>query len=129
MEFEDKIKNKLRIRGFSEEQIINNRGLIGAVIDETILETVKSEKVVEEPFSLLDGMRRGIFFENFMSRHFSEDYQANKIKMFDYFYRAYGSVAFENCELNFRGFIRDCGVPESQADVWVAEYQAYKKAK
>ena len=42
MEFEDKIKNKLRLRGFTEEQIINNRGLIGAVIDETILEVTKS---------------------------------------------------------------------------------------
>jgi len=42
MTFEDKIKMKLRLRGFPEELILNNRGLIGAVIDETILETVKS---------------------------------------------------------------------------------------
>jgi hypothetical protein len=42
MEFKDKIKQKLILRGFTEEKILNNGGLIGAVIDETILEVVKS---------------------------------------------------------------------------------------
>ena len=42
MELEDKIKNSLLIRGFSKETLLNNRGLIGATIDETILATVKN---------------------------------------------------------------------------------------
>jgi len=41
MEFEDKIKNKLLMRGFPNEKLLNNRGLIGATIDEVILMTVK----------------------------------------------------------------------------------------
>ena len=32
-EFEKKIRNKLLMRGFSNEKLINNRGLIGATID------------------------------------------------------------------------------------------------
>jgi len=43
MDFETKIRNKLLIRGFPIKTIDNNRGLIGAVIDETILLTVKNE--------------------------------------------------------------------------------------
>ena len=39
---EQKIKEALLIRGFKNETILNNRGLIGAVIDETILATVKN---------------------------------------------------------------------------------------
>lgn len=42
MEFEDKIKNKLLMRGFPNEKLLNNRGLIGATIDEVILLTVKN---------------------------------------------------------------------------------------
>jgi hypothetical protein len=42
MEFEDKIKQKLILRGFTEKQILNNKGLISSVIDETILEVVKA---------------------------------------------------------------------------------------
>jgi len=34
---EDKINTQLTLRGFSQDTILNNRGLIGAVIDETIL--------------------------------------------------------------------------------------------
>ena len=41
-EIEQKIKEALLIRGFKNETILNNRGLIGAVIDETILATVKN---------------------------------------------------------------------------------------
>ena len=41
IELEDQIKTALRIRGFSEKQIINNRGLIGAAIEETALAVLK----------------------------------------------------------------------------------------
>lgn len=41
-EFEKKIRNKLLMRGFPNEKLINNRGLIGATIDEVILEVVKN---------------------------------------------------------------------------------------
>ena len=37
MELENKIKQKLRLRGFTEKQLLNNRGLIGATIDEVKL--------------------------------------------------------------------------------------------
>lgn len=40
MDIEQKIKTKLLSRGFSKETLLNNRGLIGATIDETILEIV-----------------------------------------------------------------------------------------
>ena len=40
---EDKIKYNLLLRGFSKKTITNNRGLIGATIDETILEIVKNQ--------------------------------------------------------------------------------------
>ena len=39
---EEKVRLSLTIRGFSEKKIINNRGLINAVIDETILNVVKN---------------------------------------------------------------------------------------
>ena len=42
MDIEQKIKTKLLIRGFSKETLLNNRGLIGATTDETILEVVKN---------------------------------------------------------------------------------------
>ena len=41
-EFEKKIRNKLLMRGFPNKKLINNRGLIGATIDEVILEVVKN---------------------------------------------------------------------------------------
>ena len=41
MDFEKEIRNKLLIRGFKNDTLINNRGLIGATIDEVILMTVK----------------------------------------------------------------------------------------
>ena len=31
------VKHKLRLRGFTEDQIMNNRGLIGAMVDEMLL--------------------------------------------------------------------------------------------
>jgi len=42
MDIEQKIKTKLLIRGFSKDTLLNNRGLIGATTDETILEVVKN---------------------------------------------------------------------------------------
>lgn len=42
MSFEDKIKHKLMARGFDKDRILNNRGLIGATIDEVILMMVKN---------------------------------------------------------------------------------------
>ena len=39
--FESDVKVKLLLRGFTDKYITNNRGLIGAVIDETILKTIK----------------------------------------------------------------------------------------
>lgn len=39
---EDIIKSKLLIRGFKNEDLLNARGLIGATIDETVLELVKN---------------------------------------------------------------------------------------
>ncbi len=42
MDIEQKIKTKLLIRGFSKETLLNNRGLIVATTDETILEVVKN---------------------------------------------------------------------------------------
>ena len=41
-EFEKKIRNKLLMRGFANDKLLNNRGLIGATIDEVILEVVKN---------------------------------------------------------------------------------------
>ena len=37
MDIEEKIKTKLLSKGFSKETLLNNRGLIGATIDETIV--------------------------------------------------------------------------------------------
>lgn len=45
MEIETKIKNRLLRRGFSENMLLNSRGLIMAVIEGTILEvTFKNSK-------------------------------------------------------------------------------------
>ena len=42
MNIEEKVKLKLLARGFDKNTQLNNRGLIGATIDETILEVVKN---------------------------------------------------------------------------------------
>lgn len=41
-EFEKKIRNELLMRGFDNNYLLNNRGLIGATTDEVILEVVKN---------------------------------------------------------------------------------------
>lgn len=47
MNIEEKVKSSLLTRGFGKETMLNNRGLIGATIDETILEVVKNFRVGE----------------------------------------------------------------------------------
>ena len=37
MEIEEQVKGHLSDRGFAKDTLLNNRGLIGATIDETIL--------------------------------------------------------------------------------------------
>ena len=57
MDIEAKVKTALLIRGFDNDKILNNRGLIGATIDETILAVVKNlgiANVRERLISALD---------------------------------------------------------------------------
>jgi hypothetical protein len=42
MDLENKVKQQLLSRGFTKEQLLNHRGLIGAVIDEVALMIVKN---------------------------------------------------------------------------------------
>jgi len=42
MDLENKVKQQLLSRGFTKEQLLNNRGLIGVVIDEAALMIVKN---------------------------------------------------------------------------------------
>ena len=41
MKIEAEIKEKLEIRGFNKSTLLNNRGLIGAVIEETVRKCIK----------------------------------------------------------------------------------------
>jgi len=45
MNIEEKVKMNLLTRGFDNKTQLNNRGLIGATIDETILEVVKNLRI------------------------------------------------------------------------------------
>jgi hypothetical protein len=47
MNIEEKVKMNLLIRGFDNKTQLNNRGLIGATIDETILEVVKNLRIAD----------------------------------------------------------------------------------
>src|SRR5690554_4962389 len=47
MNIEEKVKMNLLTRGFDNKTQLNNRGLIGATIDETILEVVKNQRIVD----------------------------------------------------------------------------------
>lgn len=47
MNIEEKVKMNLIARGFGNETMLNNRGLIGATIDETILEVVKNLRIAD----------------------------------------------------------------------------------
>ena len=42
MDIEHKVRINLLKRGFTKKELLNNRGLIGATTDETILEVVKN---------------------------------------------------------------------------------------
>ena len=48
-----KIRMQLRLRGFRHETLLNNRGLIDAVIDETIL--ITSKAFIGEKDERIDG--------------------------------------------------------------------------
>jgi hypothetical protein len=52
MNVEEKVKINLLTRGFDNKTILNNRGLIGATIDETILEVVKNQRISESELLL-----------------------------------------------------------------------------
>lgn len=54
MNIEEKVKMNLIARGFGNETMLNNRGLIGATIDETILEVVKNLRIADVSVSLLE---------------------------------------------------------------------------
>ena len=45
MNIEEKVKMNLLTRGFDNKTQLNNRGLIGATVDETILEVVKNLRI------------------------------------------------------------------------------------
>jgi hypothetical protein len=45
MNIEEKVKMNLLTRGFDNKTQLNNRGLIGATIEETILEVVKNLRI------------------------------------------------------------------------------------
>jgi len=48
MNIEEKVKANLLVRGFDNKAQLNNRGLIGATIDETILEVVKNLRIADD---------------------------------------------------------------------------------
>jgi len=52
MNLEDRVKQQLLSRGFSKEQLLNNRGLIGAAIDEAVLSVVKNLAIHDVSVSL-----------------------------------------------------------------------------
>lgn len=52
MNIEEKVKANLLVRGFDNKTQLNNRGLIGATIDETILEVVKNLRIADVSGSL-----------------------------------------------------------------------------
>lgn len=62
MDLENKVRQQLLSRGFTKEQLLNNRGLIGAVIDEVALMIVKNLAIhsVSDCFS----------FARYLNEHF-----------------------------------------------------------
>ncbi len=52
MNIEEKVKMNLLTRGFDNKTQLNNRGLIGATIDETILGVVKNLRIADVSGSL-----------------------------------------------------------------------------
>jgi hypothetical protein len=54
MKLEKRVKQQLLSRGFTKEQLLNNRGLIGAAIDETALTVVKNLTIPVVSSRLID---------------------------------------------------------------------------
>jgi len=54
MKLEKRVKQQLLSRGFTKEQLLNNRGLIGAAIDETALMVVKNLTIPDVSSRLID---------------------------------------------------------------------------
>ena len=57
MNIEEKVKMNLLTRGFDNKTQLNNRGLIGATIDETILEVVKNLRIADVSKSFASGKK------------------------------------------------------------------------
>ena len=78
MELENKIKQKLRLRGFTEKQLLNNRGLIGATIDEVKLMLGKNLAIhyVSQQRELLIGYSKLILGDNYEA---FEEFELKKI--------------------------------------------------
>ena len=45
MSITEKVKLNLLARGFTNGQLLDNRGLVGATIDETIIEVIKAMRL------------------------------------------------------------------------------------
>ena len=54
MKLDKKVKQKLLNRGFTKKQLLNNRGLIGATIDDTALTLVKNLTIPVVSSRLID---------------------------------------------------------------------------
>ena len=81
MEFEKEIKSKLLMRGFTQKTLLNNRGLIGAIIDETILLTTKNFVIPNSCEQLKE--KHLDTFEEFLKYH------CEKIDDYEYKYKGY----------------------------------------
>ena len=89
---EDKIKAKLIDRGFSKETLLNNRGLIGATIEETKNQQTMSEaeKFLEDDyFHLTLDCKRELYYivmamqeyaDQEVERYKQEEWKQHKIK-------------------------------------------------
>lgn len=54
MKLEKRVMRQLLSRGFAKEQLLNNRGVIGAAIDETALMVVKNMTIQDAGGNLID---------------------------------------------------------------------------
>lgn len=91
MDIEQKIKTKLLIRGFSKNTLLNNRGLIGATTDETILEVVKNLGIanvmcsftVEDLQEAFEAGRTVSNYKGEWQETYSDDYTSAKYEKFE----------------------------------------------
>lgn len=99
MNIEEKVKANLLVRGFDNKTQLNNRGLIGATIDETILEVVKnlliadvmrwvavSERTPETNALCLCATEYGYSFRYWKGNHFEGEHVANEPKVTHWMY-------------------------------------------